>query len=124
MCSVFWKIIQSQKRPVHFLFISRSVNVESTKTETITSESPLWALRTNIAISSYTMLKVSLSLLYVKLNLARWFVYCMVFPLARTRLLATDGSSLDTILSRLAKNTSTQVFKPVKPSGQFVHHQV
>lgn len=41
MCSVFWKIIQAQKRPVHFLFILLAVNIESIKTEIITSENPL-----------------------------------------------------------------------------------
>lgn len=94
------------------------------KTEIITSENPLWVLRTNIAISSYMMLKVSLSLLYVKRNFTGPFAFYMVFLLARTLLFARDGSSWDTILSRLAKNTSTQVFKPVKPSGHFVYNQV
>jgi hypothetical protein len=48
----------------------------------------------------------------------------MVFLLAKTILLARDGSSLDTILPILAKNTPTQVFKTVKPSDHRMYHQV
>lgn len=81
-------------------------------------------MRANIEIRSCMMVWVSFGLLYVKLNSTGPYSFYMVFLLAKTKLLARDGSSLDTILPILAKNTPTQVFKTVKPTDHCMYHQV
>jgi hypothetical protein len=70
------------------------------------------------------MLKVSLGFLYVNRKFTGPLAFYMVCIFTRTVLPARDGTPLDTKLSILANHTTTRGFKPLKPSGHFMYHQV